>query len=206
MYKLIGIPQTRAIRIIWMLEELGADYVVEPAAPRSDEAKKYNPSGKVPCLQIGDDVIIDSVAILQFLADKHGRFSYPAGSIARAQQDSWTQFAVDDIESPIWFNAKNTFVLPEELRSETAKKACRYDFDQALSAMEVRLGRNTYVMGDEFTVPDIILGHCANWAQLGARWEIPDGPVLQYFDRVRARPGFERAMKAREAISSPRRP
>lgn len=198
MYKVIGLPRTRAIRVVWMLEELGAEYDIEPALPRSEEAKKYNPSGKVPILQVGDDFIIDSVAILQFLADKHGRFTYPAGSIARAQQDSWTQFAMDDIESPLWFNAKHTFILPEELRSETAQKACRYDFDRALAVLETRLGRNTYVMGSEFTVPDILLGHCANWAQFGAGWELPDGPALEYFDRVRARPAFGRVMKIRD--------
>ncbi|MBU2581620.1 MAG: glutathione S-transferase family protein [Alphaproteobacteria bacterium] len=197
MYKLIGLPRTRAFRVVWMLEELGAEYEIDPAAPRSEEARSYNPSAKVPILQAGDDFIIDSVAIIQFLADKHGRFTFPAGSIARAQQDSWTQFAMDDIESPLWFNAKNTFILPEELRSQTAMKACRYDFDRALATLETRLGQKTYLMGDEFTVPDILMGHCANWAQKGANWELPAGPALDYFDRVRDRPAYHRAIEVR---------
>ncbi|MBU1212251.1 MAG: glutathione S-transferase family protein [Alphaproteobacteria bacterium] len=201
MYKLIGAPRTRAFRVLWMLEELGAEYGIEPVAPRSDEAKSYNPSGKVPILQTGDDFIIDSVAILQFLADKHGKLTYPAGSIARAHQDSWTQFAVDDIESPLWFNAKNTFILPEDLRSETAQKACRYDFDRALGVLETRLGQKTYVMGDEFTVPDILLGHCANWAQKGAEWELSAGSARDYFDRVRDRPAYHRAIAVRDRYS-----
>lgn len=201
MYKLIGLPRTRAIRVLWMLEELGAEYEIEPVAPRSDEAKKYNPSGKVPILQVCDDLIIDSVAICQFLADKHGKLTYPAGSIERACQDSFTQFAMDDIESPLWWNAKHTFILPEELRNETAQKACRYDFDRAVSVLSERLGANTYVMGDEFTVPDILFGHCANWAQHGAGWEITAGPVLDYFDRVRARPAMERAIKIRDSFA-----
>ena len=92
MYKLIGTPKTRAIRVLWMLEELGAEYTLDPVAPRSDEARAYNPSGKVPMLQVGDDVIIDSVAICQYLADVHGKFTAQAGTIERALQDSWTQF------------------------------------------------------------------------------------------------------------------
>ncbi|MCH9809054.1 MAG: glutathione S-transferase family protein [Alphaproteobacteria bacterium] len=201
MYKLIGLPRTRAIRVLWMLEELGVEYEIEPAAPRSDEAKKYNPSGKVPILQTGDDLIIDSVAICQFLADKHGKLTYPAGTIERAHQDSFTQFAMDDIESPLWFNAKNTFILPEDLRSETAQKACKYDFERAVGVLSERLGTNTYVMGEEFTVPDILLGHCANWAQHGAGWEIPAGAALEYFDRVRARPAMQRAIKIRDSYA-----
>lgn len=197
MYKLIGLPRTRAFRVVWMLEELGLDYEIEPAAPRSDEARSYNPSAKVPVLQVGVDLIVDSVAIIQFLADKHGKFTARPGTIARAQQDSWTQFAMDDIESPLWFNAKNDFILPEELRSQTAMKACRYDFDRAIGILETRLGDKQFCTGDDFTVPDILLGHCANWAQKGAEWEIPAGPALDYFDRVRDRPAYHRAMEVR---------
>ena len=125
MYKLIGSPKTRAIRVVWMLEELGLDYEIDPAGPHSDAVLSANPSGKVPALKVGDDVIIDSVAICQYLADKHNKLTYPAGGIQRAQQDSWTHYALDDVDSILWFNAKNTFVLPEELRSEKAREACR---------------------------------------------------------------------------------
>jgi len=90
MYKLIGTPVARPFRVLWALEELGLDYEVVPAPPRSDEALQYNPSGKVPVLVEDDDIVIDSVAIVQYLADKHGNLTYPAGTIERAKQDSFT--------------------------------------------------------------------------------------------------------------------
>ncbi len=62
------------------------------------------------------DAVFDSVAICQFLADRHGHLTFKAGTIERAHQDSFTQFAVDDIESALWTAAKHTFVLPEEYR------------------------------------------------------------------------------------------
>ena len=198
MYCLIGSLKTRAFRVLWMLEELGIDYEVDPAGPRSETIMAINPSGKVPALKVGEDVIIDSVAICQFLADKHGAYTFPAGSIERAQQDSWTQFTVDDVESSLWFNAKNTFILPEDLRSETARNACRYEFGRAMQVFEKRLGDKTYVMGNEFTVPDLLLGHCAGGAVQGAGWQIPDGTVADYFTRVRSRPAFLRALEIRE--------
>ena len=198
MYKLLGTPKTRAFRVLWMLEELGVDYEIDPIGPRSAEATAINPSGKVPALAANGEVIIDSVAICQYLADAHGKLTYPAGSAERAQQDSWTQFAIDEVDSALWFFAKNSFILPEELRSDTAKKACRHEFDRALGFMEQRLGERTYVMGDQFTVPDIILGHCAGWAVNGANWEIPAGPVADYFERVRSRPACVKALEIRE--------
>lgn len=198
MYKLIGSLRTRSFRVLWMLEELGVDYEVEPAPPRSEAVLAVNPSGKVPVLQIGDDVIIDSVAICQYLADRHSRFTYPAGSLERGQQDSWTQFVVDDVESTLWYNAKHSFILPEALRSKTAQQACKHDFERALTAFEARLGANSYVMGEDFTVPDLLLGHCAGWVAGGTDWEIPKGPVAEYFERVRARPACVRALEIRE--------
>lgn len=181
-----------------MLEELGVDYEVDPAGPHSETMLAANPSGKVPALLTDGEVIIDSTAICQFLTDRHGKFTFPAGSIQRAQQDSWTQFALDDVDSVLWFNAKNTFVLPEELRSETARKACRYEFDKAMNVMETRLGDKTYVMGDNFTMPDLLLGHCAGWAVNGADWTIAPKPVADYVERVRSRPACIKAIEIRE--------
>lgn len=198
MYKLVGSPKTRAFRVLWMLEELGLAYTVVPTAPRDPSLAALNPSGKVPILIDGEDAIIDSVAICQYLADKHGRFTSPAGTIKRAQQDSFTQFATDDVESCLWTTAKHTFVLPKELRTEDVQKACRYDFDRAMSALSQRLGDNDYVMGDAFTVPDLLLGHCGGWAR-SIGWPLPEGNVTAYFDRVRSRPAYVKAKAIREA-------
>ncbi|MGI9483432.1 MAG: glutathione S-transferase family protein [Hyphomicrobiales bacterium] len=157
-----------------------------------------NPSGKVPILKIKGAVIIDSVAICQFLTDRHSNFTYKAGTIERALQDSWTNFAIDEVDAPLRVNAKNDFIFPEELRSETAQRACKYDFDRAMDVFSTRLGDHMYVMGDEFTVSDLLLGHCAGWAVNGAGWEIPEGKVSDYFQRVRARPACLKALEIRE--------
>ena len=198
MYKLIGSPKTRAFRVMWMLNELDIPYTLDPAPPRDASLAAVNPSGKVPVLMDGNDAIIDSVAICQYLADKHGQFTFPAGTIKRAQQDSFTQFATDDVESSLWTSVKHTFVLPKELRVEDVKKACRYDFDRAMTALSQRLGDRAYVMGDGFTVPDLLLGHCGGWAA-SIGWTIPEGNVSAYIARVRSRPGFVKAMAIRDA-------
>ena len=72
MYTVIGGTKSRAFRVMWMLEELSQPYALNPAAPRSEEARKYNPSGKIPAIVDGDEVLTDSLAIMTYLADKHG--------------------------------------------------------------------------------------------------------------------------------------
>ena len=100
----------------------------------------------------------------------------------------------------MWYGAKNSFILPEELRSETAIKACKYEFDRAMGFLEQRLGDRQFVMGDEFSVPDLLLGHCAGWAVNGMKWEIPAGPVAAYVERVRSRPAHLKALEIRDSL------
>jgi glutathione S-transferase len=197
MYEVIGNPKTRAIRVMWMLHELGQPYKLNPIPPRDERLKTINPSLKVPVLKDGDDYVIDSVAICQYLADKHGQLTFKAGTIQRAQQDSFTQFAIGDVELPLWVHAKHTFAIPEEYRVPDVKRACIYDFNRAMSAFSERLGEKTYVMGDTLTVPDLLLGHCAGWA-MSTGWTIPEGNLNRYFARVRDRPAFRAAMAERE--------
>jgi glutathione S-transferase len=198
MYTVIGPAKTRALRVMWMLNELGEPFAIDQTGPRDPALQSINPSLKVPVLKDGSDYVIDSVAICQYLADKHGKFTNAAGTIARAHQDSFTQFAVDDVESCLWTAAKHTFVLPEEYRVPDVKRACRFDFDRAMKTLSVRLGSRAYVMGDDFTVPDLLLGHCAGWAEK-IEWKIPEGNVADYVARIRARPAFIKTIKAREA-------
>ena len=86
MYKVIGKKASRGFRVLWALEEMGVPYEHVAAGARSDEAFEYNDLGKIPALVDGDAVITDSVAIMTYLADKHGALTAPAGTIARAQQ------------------------------------------------------------------------------------------------------------------------
>lgn len=192
MYKVMGITATRAFRVLWMMEELGLEYEHLTYAPGSKEASEINPSGKVPALIIGDDVIIDSVAIIQFLADKHGALTYPAGTIERAKQDSFTQFINDELDAALWSAARNTFVLPEDKRVPQIKETLKWEFARSLRILEKRMGDSEFVAGDQMTVPDIVLTHCGGWAKV-AGFEIPDGPLKAYFKRMVARPAYQRA-------------
>ncbi len=204
MYKIIGSPLTRGFRVIWCMEELGLEYELISAKPHSPEILELNLSGKVPALVVGDDVIFDSTAICQFLADKHakgeqGDLTHKAGTIARAHQDSWTQFALDEVDGPLWTAAKHTFSYPEELRCKDAKPAAKFEFDRAIKSLETRLGEKPFVTGDTFTLPDLILCHCANWAEFGTKWPIPDGNAKDYFNRIRQRPAYKKTMQKRKS-------
>ncbi|KZL20111.1 Glutathione S-transferase [Pseudovibrio axinellae] len=192
MYKVIGHPQSRTMRVLWTLEELGLPYEVVPCKPHQDEIRAVNPSGKIPALTVGDDTIYDSTAICTYLADKHDALTFPAGSLDRAKQDSFTNFALDEMDSILWMAAKHSFIHPAEKRIPDIKATCKFEWANSMKQFEQRLSENTWAMGDTFTIADIIIGHCAFWARL-SKFEWPEGAVSEYFTRVLARPTLANA-------------
>ena len=192
MYKLMGSKKSRAFRVLWALEEMDLPYEFAPSAARSDEVRAVNPSGKVPVLIEGDAVLTDSVAIIQYLADKHGKLTFPAGTLDRARQDGLMQFACDEMDGTLWTAARNSFVLPEDLRVPAIKETLKWEYKKSMASLAQKLGDRTYLMGDTFTVADIIATHCGTWARNAGF--VSDQPVVEaYIDRVISRPAYQRA-------------
>ena len=188
MYTVVGSVKTRSARVLWLLEELGLPYTHLPAGPQSDLAFAHNPAGKVPVLIEGDASITDSTAILTYLADKHGAFTAPAGSLARARQDSMTQFLLDEFDACLWTAARHSFVLPEEHRLPAIKDSLRWEYARSLSRLADRMV-GPFLMGAEMTVPDIIATHCLGWGA-AAKIGSPEGALAEYLARMRARPAY----------------
>jgi len=193
MYTVIGTVSSRAARVLWMLEELGEPYEHIPAPPRSEGVTAFNPAGKVPVLVEDGTPITDSTAIIQYLADKHGKLTHPAGTLDRARQDSLTQFLLDEFDAALWMAARHSFVLPEELRHAAIKNTLRWEFERSQRTLVHRMGDGPFLMGERMTVPDIILTHCGNWA-LSAKFPIVEHRLTEYLDRMRQRPAYHRAM------------
>ena len=198
MYTLIGSPKSRAFRVLWALEELGLSYDVRAVPPHSDDILAVNPSGKLPALLVDGEAIIDSVAIIQYLADKHNGLTHPAGTIERARQDSFTQLVNDELDGCCWSMAKHSFVMPEELRQKDAiRPALAWDMKRNLKALESRLGDSEWLTGDTFTIPDMLLAHCASWRTV-CGFDAPTGRTADLIQRVKDRPAYVRSLEIRE--------
>ena len=189
MYKVIGNTNTRTLRVLWAMNEIGLEYKHLKVGAQSAEAQLANVSGKVPSLEANGINIADSTAIITYLADKYNQLTFPAGTIERAQQDSFTQFILDELDSILWTAARHSFVLPKEMRVSELKGTLRWEFARSLKVLESRMGTGPNVMGEEFTIPDIILTHIGGWARV-AKFDIPDGKLRDYFRQQIKRPAY----------------
>jgi len=192
MYQVIGTRASRAFRVLWLLEEMGQPYDHVAVAPRSKEALEANPSGKIPALRDGDEVLTDSTAIMTYLADKHGQFTHPAGTIARARQDALTHQILDDVDAVLWTAARHSFILPEEHRVPQVKEPLKWEYARNLERLSAGLQGRSFLMGEEMLVPDILLAHCLLWAGK-AGFPEPDAVLAEYVARLTGREAFERA-------------
>lgn len=195
-YTVIGGARSRAMRVLWMLEELGLDYKVVNAMPGSNEVRAINPTGKVPALVEDGVVIPDSVAIMTYLADKHGALTALAGTLQRAQQDAFVQAVNDEIDGVLWAAARHTFILPEEHRVAGVKESLRWEFGRNQDSIATRMNADgPFVMGTEMSLADILLAHCMGWAG-AAKFEVTNERLVAHNAMMRDRPAFKRALAA----------
>ncbi|MBL4768705.1 MAG: glutathione S-transferase family protein [Rhodobacteraceae bacterium] len=192
MYKVYGLVPTRSLRVLWALEEMGQPYELIKSKPQGDAILAVNPTGKVPALQDGDDIITDSVAIMTHLADKHGQLTYPFGSIERAHLNSMLCLLQDELDAVLWTAARHSFVLPEEHRVPQVKKSLQWEFARNLEQLEKHI-TGPYLVGDQMTIADILFTHCLNWAY-SAKFPVESQRVRDYAKSMRNRDAFKRAV------------
>ncbi len=190
MYTVAGFALTRTYRVLWTLEELGLPYTHNPLRPGSAEMKAINPSGKVPALLVDDEVLTDSVAIMTYLADKHGQLLDPPGSLHRAKQDAMIHQVLDEVDALLWLAARHKFVLPPERRVPEIRDSLIWEINRNLDNIAEGFA-TPFLVGDTFSLADIMLEHCVGWAK-SLSIPISNRKVLDHVKTLRARSAFQR--------------
>ena len=207
MMRLFSYPRTRGTRVTWMLEELGAPYEYE-LVPFGDNAfaspafLRINPGGKVPALQDGTLTLTESAAIVSYLGDKFPTRGLvpPAGSPERARHDQWCYFVLSELEQPLWTKGKHRFMLPKDLRVPAIVETANWEFQKALGILSQGLGDKPFILGDDFTAADILIGHTLIWAEQ-AKQSIDYQNVRDYAGRLRAREACKRTREKEAALA-----
>jgi glutathione S-transferase len=182
---------SRSKQVRWTLLELGLEFksVEGVEILHSDALKQINPMGKVPAIVIDGKPLFEAAAICTYLADlvpEKGLIA-EAKTYERALHLQWVSFALTELEAYLWSNARNTFVLPEEQRITALFKQNIKAFVHAAKVLDKVLENKDYLVGNQFSVTDILVGFTVNWGNIAGLLE--QTPNLQdYLARLKGRP------------------
>ena len=199
--KLHHAPNTRSVRVVWLLEELGLSYDLElyklgDPGMRSSEYLKVHPMGRVPVLEDGDAKIFESGAIVQYVLAKYGegKLSPIPSSPDFGTYLQWLHYAEGMIMPQVNIIVVETILLPEDRRSKVNEERAKKLLTRMLNAVETGLEGKQYIAG-EFSGADIMTGHaCVVSGRLGA--DLSDKPnVGAYIERLESRPSLAKAWK-----------
>lgn len=194
----------RSFRPLWMLEELNLAYELHmlPFPPRQ-LAKTFldiNPLGTVPAFADGGVLMTESAAICQYLAARHS----PAGMNVGADEPDFARYLnyLHFGEATLTF--PQTLVLrygrfepPERQQPQVAQGYAKW-FLARLRTLEPYLAQHAYLCGGRFTAADVSVGYALFLAQFLGLTEQFTPAVMAYWERLRERPGFQRALQAQQ--------
>jgi glutathione S-transferase len=195
-------PQSRATRVRWILEELGAPYeLVQMDFAKGDHKKpeylKVHPMGVLPAIEDNGVPLFESAAIVMHLADKYAdkKLAPAPGTNERGEYYQWIVFAMVEAEPPIVTVLQHTRFLPEAERSPAAIEKATQRFKAVAAAVEARMKGRDYIVGNSFTAADVVMGGVLGFASRFGL--LTDFPALQaYVGRLLERPAAKKAFGA----------
>ena len=182
----------RPPRVRWALEEAGAAYeyvVMDQEEGNGPKHAERHPLGRVPVLETDDGLLFESAALCLHVADSYPEANLiaPLGTRERAQIYQWVSFAMTELEQ-----AMLRILSARHKGDVEATASGERRMAKTATALEEALGDDDYIVGNRFTVADIVLGGVLESARKYGTF--PDSPVLlAYLERLDARPAKQRA-------------
>ena len=192
-------PFSRAAGTLWMLEEVLIPYElcfvdITTGKQKNPELVALNPMGKLPTLLDGGTVVTESAAIGLYLADRYapGRLAPALDDPRRGAYLRWSLFAPSVIEPGLM--AKLGGWQYRESSAGWGSHAAM------LAAMKSAL-TGDYVLGDTFSMADIIFGGTIRYMLMVGTLEA-DPVFTAYAERLSSRPALQRADARNAAVAA----
>ena len=208
------LENSRSQRILWLLEELGVEYRIQPYKrdPRTSlappELQAVHPLGKSPVITDGNTTIAESGAIIEFLVGKYdnGRLRPAEGAPARLSYTYWLHYAegsfmplmivsliMNRIESaPMPFFAKP---IAKGITGKVRSNYLEPNVKRNLAFMEATLGKSTWFCGNSMTAADIQMSFAVDAAEVRTDLKAHYPKLQGFLQRIRALPAYQRALQ-----------
>ena len=194
------LEESRSQRILWLLEELGAEYEVKryERNPQTrlapPELKQIHPLGKSPVIEANGKVLAESAAIIEYLAENEafGALAVAANDPARFDYLYWLHFAEGSAMLPLLL--KLYVALLGENGAPLMQMRIDPEIDNHFSFINAHLEGKDYFAADRFTAADIQMSFVLDAGN-------NRGGLDRYPNMVRvrklqqARPAYQRALE-----------
>jgi glutathione S-transferase len=189
---------SRSQRILWLLEELGAPYEINPfqrdavtnlAPPELEQA---HPLGKSPAITEDGHTIAESGAIVDYIVRKYGagRLMPEPGGWAHESYLEWLHYAEGSAMLPLMMNL---YLMRLGDAAAPLKPRVDSEIDRHLGFIEASLAGKDYILGD-FTGADVQLSFVGEVARaFGRLGQHPN--IAAWVERLHQRPAFKASIE-----------
>jgi glutathione S-transferase len=205
------LDNSRAHRILWLLEELGLDYQVkvyhrtkEYLAPK--ELKAVHPLGKSPVIEDGGRVVAESGAIMEYLIETYGGEGLrpAAGTEERLRYRYWMHYAEGSampllVMKLIFARIPGQvpfFIRPvaKMISQGVSRKLLDPQLSDHLDLWISEVARDGWFAGREFSAADIAMSFPveAGLTRIAGGKDVSE--LKGWIERIRARPAYQRAL------------
>ena len=192
----------RGFRVVWLLEEMGLAYRLRPvdllAGVENDaEFLAINPGGFIPAIQDGDVIMVESIAIMEYLMARYGPTPL-APQALDADFPAYQQFlhlGEAGLGANIQVVVVSGFIAPESERNNWGARWALAQFNSRMKLVKRQLARAPYMAGDAFSAADISVTYTLNLA-IRRGGIVLDETEKAYMARTTGRDGYKRALDA----------
>ena len=192
MIRLHHCPQTRSMRALWLLHELGVEFEVREwpfdKTLRSAEFRALNPAGRVPALELDGEHIWESGAMIELLCERfpEAGLGREVGHPERAKFLTWLHFAETISQHAAALTQQHVVLREDHMRSPIVMQLEAARIGKCYQAIEEVVG--DYLL-DTFSAADVAVGQAVYMARhFKALDDYPK--VAAWYDRITAREAF----------------
>jgi glutathione S-transferase len=190
----------RGFRVAWLLEEMGLPYRLRQvdllgAIEQDTEFRAINPAGFIPAIEDGDTVMVESIAIMEYLLARHGptALAPTPDDAAFAAYQQFLHMGEAGLAGPINAIVATNILAPEADRNNWTVGWALDIFKSRLGLVTRQLAGAPYIAGDRFTAADISVTYALEFAKRTIGFAF-GSTEKAYLARTTDRDGYQRAM------------
>ncbi|MEH6810133.1 MAG: glutathione S-transferase family protein [Hyphomonas oceanitis] len=195
----------RGFRVVWLLEEMGLPYRLRPvdmlAGVENDpEFLAINPGGFIPALQDGDAILVESIAIMEYLLARYGPtpLAPDPHNPAFPLYQQFLHLGEAGLAASMFFVVVSKMLAPEEEKDNWGARKAMQTFESRRTIVARRLAEARYMAGDAFTAADISITYALQFARRAGGVPLTEAEQA-YVAHTTDRDGYRRAMDTCEA-------